>query len=29
MRADRQRLIDTYGVSNRAEMGELVLAKLK
>jgi uncharacterized protein (TIGR02118 family) len=28
MRADRQRLIDTYGVSNRAEMGEVVLADL-
>jgi uncharacterized protein (TIGR02118 family) len=28
MRVDRQRLIDTYGVSNRAEMGELVLADL-
>ena len=28
MRADRQRLIDTYGVSNRAEMGELVIADL-
>jgi uncharacterized protein (TIGR02118 family) len=28
MRADRQRLIDTYGVENRAEVGELVLAEL-
>jgi len=28
MRADRQRLVDTYGVTNRAEVGELVLATL-
>jgi uncharacterized protein (TIGR02118 family) len=28
MRVDRQRLIDTYGVDNWAEVGELVLAQL-
>ena len=29
MRADRRRLVDTYGVSNHAEMGEIVLAELR
>ena len=28
MRADRQRLIDTYGVENHAEVGEAVVASL-
>ena len=28
MRKDRQRLIDRYGVSNRAEVGEVILAPL-
>jgi uncharacterized protein (TIGR02118 family) len=28
MRADRQRLIDTYGVDNWAEVGEIVIADL-
>lgn len=28
MRADRQRLIDTYGVDNHAEVGEAVVAEL-
>lgn len=29
MRKDRQRLIDTYGVDNRAEVGEVELADLR
>jgi uncharacterized protein (TIGR02118 family) len=28
MRADRQRLIDTYGVKNHAEVGEVEIARL-